>query len=197
MNDWRPWTVPNAVSALRLLGIPLFLYLLLVREDYFWSLMVLAIAGATDWVDGYLARKLNQVSRLGVLLDPLVDRLYIAATLIGLALADLIPWWLVILIALRDVVLLALIPSLRKLGVASLPVTYLGKAATFALLWGFPFILLGGLDSMTAQVMAAAGWAFALWGDIHVLVGGCTVFWADSRNAAFTTTQRIGWLHDS
>ena len=164
MNDWRPWTVPNAVSALRLLGIPLFLYLLLVREDYFWSLMVLAIAGATDWVDGYLARKLNQVSRLGVLLDPLVDRLYIAATLIGLALADLIPWWLVILIALRDVVLLALIPSLRKLGVASLPVTYLGKAATFALLWGFPFILLGGLDSMTAQVMAAAGWAFALWG---------------------------------
>jgi len=164
VNDWRPWTVPNAVSALRLLGIPLFLYLLLVREDYFWSLMVLAIAGATDWVDGYLARKLNQVSRLGVLLDPLVDRLYIAATLIGLALADLIPWWLVILIALRDVVLLVLIPSLRKLGVASLPVTYLGKAATFALLWGFPFILLGGLDSTTAQVMAAAGWAFALWG---------------------------------
>ena len=164
MSPWRPLTIPNAVSLLRLLGIPLFLYLLLEREDYFWSLCVLVIAGATDWVDGFLARKLNQTSRLGVLLDPLVDRLYIAATLIGLALADLIPWWLVLIIALRDIALLALIPSLRKLGISALPVTYVGKAATFALLWGFPFILLGGLDSTTATVMAAAGWAFALWG---------------------------------
>lgn len=164
MSPWRPWTIPNAVSLLRLLGIPLFLYLLLAREDYFWSLCVLVIAGATDWVDGFLARKLNQISRLGVLLDPMVDRLYIAATLIGLALADLIPWWLVLVIALRDIALLALIPSLKRLGISALPVTYIGKAATFALLWGFPLILLGGLDSTTAMAMAAAGWAFALWG---------------------------------
>jgi cardiolipin synthase len=164
MNPWRPWTIPNAVSLIRLLGIPLFLYLLLAQDDYFWSLCVLIIAGATDWVDGYLARKLNQVSRLGVLLDPLVDRLYIAATLVGLALASLIPWWLVVVIALRDIALLALIPSLGKMGISALPVTYIGKAATFALLWGFPLILLGGLDSTIATVMAAAGWAFALWG---------------------------------
>jgi cardiolipin synthase len=164
VTPWRPWTIPNAVSALRLVGIPLFFYLLLFLENYFWALCVLMIAGATDWVDGYLARRLNQVSRLGILLDPLVDRLYIAATLIGLALADLIPWWLVIVIALRDVALLALIPSLRTLGISALPVTYVGKAGTFALLWGFPLILLGGLDSTTATVMAAAGWAFALWG---------------------------------
>jgi cardiolipin synthase len=164
MTPWRPWTIPNAVSVLRVLGIPLFFYLLLAREDYFWSLCVLVIAGATDWIDGYLARKLNQVSRMGVLLDPLVDRLYIAATLIGLALANLIPWWLVFVIALRDILMLFLIPSLRKLGISALPVTYVGKAATFALLWGFPLILLGGLDSTTALVMAAAGWAFALWG---------------------------------
>jgi cardiolipin synthase len=164
MNPWRPLTIPNAVTLLRLLGIPLFPYLLLAREDYFWSLCVLAIAGATDWVDGFLARKFNQISRLGVLLDPMVDRLYIAATVLGLALANLIPWWLVILIALRDVALLALIPSLRKMGISSLPVTYVGKTGTFALLWGFPFILLGGLDGTVATVMAAAGWAFALWG---------------------------------
>ena len=164
MTAWRPWTIPNAVSFLRLLGIPLFFYLLLAQENYFWSLCVLIIAGATDWVDGFLARKLNQVSRLGILLDPLVDRLYIAATLIGLALAGLIPWWLVVVIALRDVSLLMLIPSLRRLGISALPVTYIGKAATFALLWGFPLILLGGLDSTVATVMAGAGWAFALWG---------------------------------
>jgi len=66
MTPWRPWTIPNAVSVLRVLGIPLFFYLLLAREDYFWSLCVLVIAGATDWIDGYLARKLNQVSRMGV-----------------------------------------------------------------------------------------------------------------------------------
>ena len=83
MTPWRPWTIPNAVSLLRLLGIPAFFYLLLHAENYFGALCVLVIAGATDWVDGYLARKLNQVSRLGVLLDPLVDRLYIAATLVG------------------------------------------------------------------------------------------------------------------
>ena len=94
----------------------------------------------------------------------MVDRLYIAATVLGLALATLIPWWLVIVIALRDVALLALIPSLRKMGISSLPVTYIGKTGTFALLWGFPFILLGGLDGTVATVMAAAGWAFALWG---------------------------------
>ncbi len=164
MNPWQPWTLPNAVSLLRLLGIPLFLYLLLAQQNYFWSLCVLIIAGATDWVDGFLARKLNQVSRLGVLLDPMVDRLYIAAILVGLALADLIPWWLVVLIAFRDIALLALVPSLRRMGISALTVTYIGKAATFALLWGFPLILLGGLDSTIATVMAATGWAFALWG---------------------------------
>lgn len=164
MTPWRPWTIPNAVSALRLLGIPLFFYLLLVLENYFWALFILVIAGATDWIDGYLARKLNQVSRLGILLDPLVDRLYIAATLIGLAIAGLIPWWLVVVIAMRDIALITLIPSLRTLGISALPVTYVGKAATFALLWGFPLILLGRVDTTTAHVMASAGWAFALWG---------------------------------
>jgi cardiolipin synthase len=164
MTPWRPWTIPNAVSLLRLLGIPVFFYLLLNAENYFGALCVLVIAGATDWVDGYLARRLNQVSRLGILLDPLVDRLYIAATLVGLAIANLIPWWMVIVIALRDVALLVLIPSLRSLGISALPVTYVGKAATFALLWGFPLILLGGLYSTTAIVVASAGWGCALWG---------------------------------
>ena len=135
MTPWRPWTLPNAVSILRLLGIPAFFYLLLHAENYFGALCVLVIAGATDWVDGYLARKLNQVSRLGVLLDPLVDRLYIAATLVGRALASLLPWRLVIVIAFRDLVLLALIPPVQSLGLSALRLTHVGKAATFALLW--------------------------------------------------------------
>lgn len=161
----RVWTIPNLISFARLfIGIPLFLWLVLVQQADLWALLVLIVAGATDWVDGYLARRLNQQSRLGELLDPLADRLYIAATLLGLAVRGFIPWWLVGLIALRDIVLLSLVPALRKLGIAALPVTYIGKSGTFALLWGFPLLLLGSSDGVAASIATSFGWAFALWG---------------------------------
>jgi cardiolipin synthase len=160
----RVLTVPNLLSFARLLGVPLFLWLVLVPQADVWAFVVLAIAGATDWIDGYLARALNQRSKLGILLDPLADRLYIAATLIGLALRGLIPWWLVALLAARDLMLLALLPLLRKSGRVALPVTYIGKAATFSLLWGFPLLLLSGIPSGVGTFAMACGWAFALWG---------------------------------
>lgn len=160
----RIWTIPNLVSFLRLLGIPLFLWLLLVQEQDVAAFVVLVLAGASDWVDGYLARLLNQRSRVGELLDPLADRLYIAATLIGLASRGFIPWWLVAAIAARDVMLILTIPILRRLGQAALPVTYVGKSATFALLWGFPLFLLSGLPFPVGNVVEASAWAFALWG---------------------------------
>lgn len=160
----RVWTIPNAVSFIRLLGIPLFLWLVLVQEEDLLALVVLIVAGATDWIDGYLARALNQQSRVGELLDPLADRLYIAATLIGLAVRGFIPWWLVALIAARDLFLLLVIPMLRRLHVASIPVTYVGKSGTFALLWGFPLFLLSGLDAPLGAIFGAFAWAFALWG---------------------------------
>lgn len=162
MHNWR--TVPNALSALRLLGIPLFLWLVLVQQADVWAFVVLVIAGASDWFDGYLARRLNQMSRLGELLDPLVDRLYILATLIGLALRDIIGWWLVAILVGRDLFLLVLVPLLRRAGTVALPVTYVGKAGTFALLWGFPVLLLGSLPGAWGTVISAFGWAFALWG---------------------------------
>jgi cardiolipin synthase len=163
-EPWNVWTVPNGVSLLRLLGIPLFLWLVLVVEADVWAFAVLVVAGASDWVDGYLARKLDQRSRLGVLLDPLVDRLYILATLVGLALRDIIGWWLVAILVGRDVVLLLLVPLLRRAGRVAVPVTYVGKAGTFALLWGFPVLLLGSLPGVWGSVLSAFGWAFALWG---------------------------------
>lgn len=138
-EPWNVWTVPNAVSVLRLLGIPVFLWLILVEEADVLGFVILVIAGVTDWVDGFLARKLDQRSRLGVLLDPLVDRLYILATLLGLAFRDIIGWWLVAILVGRDVVLLLLVPLLRRSGRVALPVTYVGKAGTFALLWGSLF----------------------------------------------------------
>lgn len=160
----RIWTVPNILSLARLLGIPVFLWLVLVEQADVWAFVVLVIAGASDWFDGYLARRLNQQSDLGEILDPLVDRLYILATLIGLALRDVIGWWLVALLVGRDLVLLALLPILRRSGRIALPVTFVGKAGTFALLWGFPLLLLGSLPGTWGTVITAFGWGFALWG---------------------------------
>ena len=160
----RILTVPNLLSFARLLGVPVFLWLVLVPEADEWAFVLLVAAGVSDWVDGYLARVLDQRSDLGVLLDPLADRLYIAATLLGLALREIIPWWLVGILVARELMLLALLPTLRKHGRVALPVTYVGKAATFCLFWGFPLLLLGGLSSWVGTAATAAGWAFALWG---------------------------------
>lgn len=158
------WTVPNVLSLARLAGIPVFLWLVLVQQADVWAFVLLVAAGASDWFDGYLARRLNQQTRLGELLDPLVDRLYILATLIGLALRDVIGWWLVAILIGRDVFLLALMPALRRSGRIALPVTFIGKAGTFALLWGFPILLLGSLPGSWGSVLSAIGWGFALWG---------------------------------
>ncbi len=164
----RVLTLPNALSALRLAGAPLFLWLILGPERDGLALLVLMFSGFTDYADGWLARKLNQTSRLGALLDPAADRLYIVFTLIGLTGRDIIPLWLTLFLFARDIMLTACVPRLRSLGYGpALPVHYLGKAATFNLLYAFPFLLLSdGTGAMTGvQTMAAVfGWAFAIWG---------------------------------
>ena len=132
-------TIPNALSVLRLLGVPLFLYLLLGPEADIWALVILMLSGFTDWLDGVLARKLGQMSRVGALLDPAADRLYILATLVGFVVRDVIPLWLAIVIVGRDVILGLALPLLRRAGYAPPEVHYLGKAATFCLLYAFPF----------------------------------------------------------
>jgi cardiolipin synthase (CMP-forming) len=160
----RLFTVPNLLSVLRLLGVPLFLWLLLGPQADVAALVVLALSGISDWADGVLARRLNQASRLGELLDPLADRLYIFATLIGLTLRNIIPWWLAALIVLRDLVLLATVPALRRRGYWSLPVHYLGKAGTFALLYAFPLLLLASHEGTAADIARPIAWAFTIWG---------------------------------
>ncbi|MEJ5915683.1 CDP-alcohol phosphatidyltransferase family protein [Pseudokineococcus sp. 1T1Z-3] len=156
-------TVPNAISAARLLLVPVFAVLVVTERDG-WALLVLAVSGASDWVDGYLARRWQQTSALGRVLDPAADRLYIAATLVGLAWRDIVPWWLVGLIALRDVVLAAMVPVLSRHGYGTLEVHYLGKAATFCLLYAFPLILLAQVGGTVGAVAEPIGWAFAWWG---------------------------------
>jgi cardiolipin synthase len=157
-------TLPNALSFLRLAGVPVFLWLLLGPEADWWALGVLALAGVTDWADGYLARRLDQRSSLGEILDPVADRLYILAVVVGFALRDVIPWWVALLLPARDLFLWGLVPFLRRRGYSALPVHFLGKAATFNLLYAFPLLLLGEADTVGGTMANVFGWAFAWWG---------------------------------
>lgn len=162
-DDSRVVTLPNALSALRLLGVPLFLWLVLTERDGL-AIAVLMVSGVTDYLDGTIARRWNQVSRVGALLDPAADRLYILATLVGLTVRDVVPLWLTLALVARDLILATTLPVLRRYGYGPLPVNFLGKAATFNLLAGFPLLLLGEGDSPVSQVAYAFGWAFAIWG---------------------------------
>lgn len=160
----RVWTVPNLLSMLRLLGVPLFLWLVLVPQADWWALLVLALAGLSDWLDGKIARAWNQTSRLGTVLDPLADRLYIFAALLGLVIRGIVPWWLMGILVLRDVLILGALPLLRHFGYGPLPVNFAGKAATLCLLYSFPLLFLAGYATIAADVARIIGWAFALWG---------------------------------
>ena len=157
-------TWPNALSALRLVLVPVFLWLILIDENLL-AFSVLAFSSFTDWLDGYLARKLNQMTRLGQLLDPAADRLFILASLLGLAITDKVPWWLVLIVVGRDVVLFFSLPLLAQVGYGPLPVNYSGKAGTFALLYAFPLMLLPNiLPSEFSIVIYPLAWGFAFWG---------------------------------
>ena len=156
-------TVPNLLSLLRLVLVPVFLVQLLIGE-LFWAIISLAIAGITDFLDGYIARRLNQVTRLGQLLDPLADRLYILSILLGLTFINVIPLWLALVIIARDLILFVSYPILATHGYGPLPVHYLGKVGTFTLLYAFPLLLIGKIWEAGAFLIQPLAWAFALWG---------------------------------
>jgi len=159
----RIWTIPNLISFVRLLGVPVFLYLLLGPHADVAAVIVLALGGSTDWVDGYVARRTNTVSRLGELLDPFADRLYILATLIGFTARGVVPWWLTIALLLREAVLGVALLVLRRRGFGPPPVHYVGKTGTFVLLLAFPIILLGRAVPSIDSVVGPIGWGLAWW----------------------------------
>lgn len=160
----RIWTIPNLVSIARLLAIVPIVWLLLGPESDGLAVALLMIAGISDGLDGWLARRLNQYSRVGELLDPIADRLYILAIAVCLAWREIIPWWLAMLLPLRDALMWTLVPLLRSRGYNALGVHFLGKAATFSLLCGFPLLFLGQDTTGLGVLAAVFGWAFALWG---------------------------------
>jgi cardiolipin synthase len=164
----RILTIPNGISAARLAGVPVFLWLVLgprtATADY-WAVGLLIVAGLSDWLDGKIARALNQMSKLGQLLDPAADRLYIAATLVALAVRNIIPWWLVAVLAVRELIVgIALEVLRRRTRIGGLQVSLVGKAATLCLLYAFPLLFLGDHPGWGGTVARVIGWAFAIWG---------------------------------
>jgi cardiolipin synthase len=167
----RVLTPPNVLSMLRLVCVPIFLWLIWTGQDN-WAVVVLTLSGVSDYLDGKVARHYNLVTRVGQLLDPLADRLYILSTLLGLAWREIIPWWLVAILVSREVFGTTLLLVVRHYGYRALPVHFIGKAATFNLLFAFPVILLGQGDSALAAVALPCGWAFAWWGTVLYWVAG-------------------------
>ena len=164
----RILTIPNAISAARLAGVPVFLWLVLGPQTATadaWAVALLIVAGLSDWLDGKIARALNQTSRLGQVLDPAADRLYIAATIVALGVRAIIPWWLVGVLALRELTVgVALFVLRRRAGISTLQVSFVGKAATLCLLYAFPVLFLGDHPGWGGTLARVLGWAFATWG---------------------------------
>jgi cardiolipin synthase len=172
----RLLTLPNVLSVVRLLGVPLYLWLLL-DDRLAWAGLVLVLSGFTDYLDGKIARHYHLESRLGQLLDPVADRLYIATTLLSLAWIDVIPWWLVVLLVARDAFILAMAPVVRRHALPIPPVHFVGKAATFNLLGAFPLLLFGEVDGWWTTASLASGWALVWWGAALYWVTGFIYAW--------------------
>ena len=167
----RVLTLPNVLSALRLVGVPVFLWAILTERDAL-AIVLLVASGLSDYLDGKIARKYGLVSRVGQLLDPVADRLYIVSTLLGLAWRDIIPWWLVAVLFAREVFMAVVVLVARRHGWVGLPVHFAGKAATFNLLYAFPLLLLAEGDGVWARIAEPVGWGFVIWGTALYWVAG-------------------------
>jgi len=167
----RIFTVPNVLSFIRLLLVPVFLVLIIAGQDGL-ALLVLVVSSVSDYLDGVIARRFRQISRLGQLLDPAADRAFIFAALIGLAIREVIPWWLFVVIVARDLMLVGLGLVLANHGFGPLPVHRLGKAGTLCLFYALPIIMIAQAFPDATAIATPIGWAFALWGVFLYWWGG-------------------------
>jgi len=184
----RVLTVPNALSVLRLIGVPVFLWAVLGGRTAL-AIVLLAASGITDYLDGKIARRFGLVSRVGELLDPIADRLYIASTLLGLAWRDIIPWWLVVVLFAREAFMAVVVIIAKRYGHTGLPVHYVGKAATFNLLYAFPILLLADIGGTTRDIALPIGWGFAWWGTALYWVAAA--FYAVQLRDIVTSRARV------
>ncbi|HJW01037.1 MAG TPA: CDP-alcohol phosphatidyltransferase family protein [Arthrobacter sp.] len=174
------FTVPNALTILRFMGVPLFIWLVLVQEDYGWAVVVLAVMAGTDWVDGYVARRFDQASRLGRVMDPIADRLALIAVAVTLVIAGVVHWLYLAALVIPDAVLLVLTLSFFG-GHPDLPVSRIGKIRTGLLLLGTPMLVLSRLDVPLAGALNVAAWVVLGLGLAGHWVAAYNYFWAILR----------------
>jgi cardiolipin synthase len=160
----RIFTVPNLLSVIRLLCIPLFLWLLFAKDDRARAAYLLGALGATDWVDGFVARRFNQVSNLGKVLDPTADRLLLGVGIVAILIDGAAPRWVAALVLAREVIISIAVLALAAAGATRIDVTWFGKAGTFCNLFAFPFFLGGASGISWNDISWALGWAFAIPG---------------------------------
>lgn len=160
----RVLTAANVISFARLLGVPLFLFLMFGLDAQVAAVVVLMVGGTTDWIDGWVARRFGQVSRLGELLDPAVDRLYIVATVVAFTIEGVLPVAFTVALVTRELVMGVCLLVLRRHGFGPPPVHYLGKTATFLLLAAFPVLLLAHVSTAAHPYAHPIGWGLAWWG---------------------------------
>ena len=157
-------TIPNAITVVRLLLLPVFVYLLFGAENRFAAGWLLLGIGATDWVDGYLARRLHQVSNVGKILDPVADRLLFFVGIGSILIDGSVPVWVAVLVLIREVCVAVATLGLAAAGARRIDVTWVGKAATFLLMGAFPAFLVSESDASTADWYELLAWSVAVPG---------------------------------
>lgn len=161
----RVLTVPNVLSVLRLCCVPLFLWLLFAEENRLAAAWLLAGLGATDWVDGYVARRFDQVSALGKVLDPVADRVLLIVGVVAITIDGSVPIVVAVLSLTREVLVATATVTLALLGARRIDVTWFGKAGTLFVMFAFPLFLLGNADAgFWSDFGDVMGWACAVPG---------------------------------
>jgi cardiolipin synthase len=191
------WTVPNAITVVRFLLIPVFVWLV-AQGQYMAAFWVLVVLSGTDWIDGYIARRFDQMSRVGQWLDPLADRLSLIIATSTLAIFDVVPPWVVLAIVIPDVLLSINTYVLFK-GPPDLKVTLLGKIRTACLLTGLPLALLGTTPSMNQSALPSVSEVLlALGAGMHIIASADYFIKAQLKaRTQRRVTARLGNEEDS
>ncbi|MEM9467116.1 MAG: CDP-alcohol phosphatidyltransferase family protein [Actinomycetota bacterium] len=155
-------TVPNVVSLVRLALVPVFLWLLFEQEDRWLAAWLWGFIGATDWVDGWWARRFDVVTEFGKLIDPLTDRVSLIVPIIAIGVDGAVPWWLIGITLAREVLVSIAGLILGAMGARRIAVTWWGKVATFGLYFAFPGLLMGASDHSTADIWGFLGWVIVV-----------------------------------